>query len=272
MNNAPLTDAIMIALARLIDDSQIEGHRAPSHNDIEILVTKYGLQKGDPKFQGQSVGKAKRVRGALSWAIDESPDAGSKMVASLVACVRGHGGFRESSPNFVGHDSIENCASAFSSEGWLLASDGQLQPNVLDGLTGARMTDALMSYVRRARSGSHDGALLVGTGKDLLEATAAHVLQERFNSYSTSDSFPMLLGQAFMALGMKTTADKQVPGETVSSRMERAMYELACSINTLRNKQGTGHGRPFLPTVSDDDARISIQIMGTIAEYMLKRL
>lgn len=38
------------------------------------------------------------------------------------------------------------------------------------------MTEALHAYVRRAKKGSMDSALLAGTGKDLLEAVAKHVL------------------------------------------------------------------------------------------------
>ena len=37
---------------------------------------------------------------------------------------------------------------------------------------------ALSSYVERARKGGEDAALLTGTAKDLLEATAAYVLTE----------------------------------------------------------------------------------------------
>jgi len=34
--------------------------------------------------------------------------------------------------------------------------------------------------VRRAKRGAADAALVTGTGKDLLEAVAAHVLQQRY--------------------------------------------------------------------------------------------
>ncbi|MDD4590135.1 MAG: abortive infection family protein [Parabacteroides sp.] len=53
--------------------------------------------------------------------------------------------------------------------------------------------------------------------------------------------------------------------------MERALYQLGCSINQIRNKQGTGHGRPFETTILDYEARTAIQCMGIISEYMLKK-
>jgi hypothetical protein len=60
-----------------------------------------------------------------------------------------------------------------------------------------KLTQALESYVRRAQRGSEDAAMLTGSGKDLLEAAAAHVLVE----------ITTLLGQALISLGLKTSQD-----------------------------------------------------------------
>jgi hypothetical protein len=53
---------MIIAVARLVDDAQTET-REPSHSDIEFQIRRARLTQGDPKAQGQLVGKAKRVRG-----------------------------------------------------------------------------------------------------------------------------------------------------------------------------------------------------------------
>lgn len=47
------------------------------------------------------------------------------------------------------------------------------------------------------------------------------------------------------------------------------MFDLACAVNSLRNKVGTGHGRPWLPNVTDVEAKVAIESMGSIAEWML---
>jgi hypothetical protein len=47
------------------------------------------------------------------------------------------------------------------------------------------------------------------------------------------------------------------------------MFDLACAVNTLRNKAGTGHGRPWLPNVTDAQAKAAVEFMGIIAEWML---
>jgi len=265
---APLTDSIVFAMARLVNDAQTET-REPSHSDLDFQINRAGLTGGDPKAQGQLVGKAKRVRSALSWALENDADGGEKFVESLLAYLRSCGGFRPGSPNYVGAEAIADAVTAFASEGFVLAENGELQPQLLDNLSGAALSDALYSYVKRAKRGAEDAALLTGTGKDLLEATAAHILVERNGGYPTSANFEGLLGMAFVAMGLATPSHPPQPGEPPQCRAERAMFGLACAVNTMRNRLGTGHGRPWLPSVTHIEARAAVQFMGTIAEWML---
>jgi len=264
----PLSDTIIIAVARLVDDA-LSGTREPSHSDIEFQINRTQLQNGDPKASGQVVGKAKRIRGTLMWAMQNEPEAGELLVSNLISLIKGCGGFRPESPNYVGSDCIANAADAFRTEGYELAIDGELMPLVLRNLSGIELTKALESYIRRAQRGIKDAALVTGTGKDLLEAVAAHILQDRYGTYSTADNFPTLLGQAFVAVDLATSQDKPIPGESPQKSVERAMFELGLAINRLRNREGTGHGRPWLPSVSESEARIALELMGTIAERLL---
>jgi len=59
---------------------------------------------------------------------------------------------------------------------------------------------------------------------------------------------------------------------TAQQQFECALYELACAVNRLRNREGTGHGRPFLPNVTEPEARAAIESMGLIAEKLLSAL
>lgn len=267
----PLTDTIIVAISRLVDDAQVET-REPSHSDIEYEIKRTNLQNGDPKAQGQLVGKAKRVRSTLSWALENNPDSGAHFVANLVSHVKACGGFRESSSNYVGKEAIQNAIIAFKAVGFELTVDGELFPFLLDNLDGIDLTAALEAYVRRAKRGAEDAALVTGTGKDLLEATAAHILIEKWGSYPSSANFPGLLGQAFVALGFATPEDIPQPGEPATRRVERALYTIGCAINGLRNKEGTGHGRPWMPSVTIEQAKLAVQQMGIIAEYMIAAL
>ena len=53
---APLSDAVIVAVAALVDDSQSE-RRDPSHSELEFQITRAGLRAGDPAAQGNPVGK-----------------------------------------------------------------------------------------------------------------------------------------------------------------------------------------------------------------------
>lgn len=90
----------------------------------------------------------------------------------------------------------------------------------------------------------------------------------KFGYYPTTANFPTLLGQAFNALGLATTSDKIVIGEPYIV-VERALYELGCAVNALRNKEGTGHGRPFLSSLTSGQARSAVESMGMISEFLL---
>jgi len=201
--------------------------------------------------------------------LENNVSAGEVLVENMISLIRGCGGFRPTSPNYVGSHEVADAVAAFRAEGFDLSLDGELRPLVLDNLSGAALSAALEAYIRRARRGASDAALVTGTGKDLLEATAAHVLVERYGSYPQGANFQGLLGQAFVALELVTPQHPLQSGEAPQRKIERAMFELACSINTLRNKVGTGHGRPWLPNVTDVEAKIAIEFMGAIAEWML---
>jgi hypothetical protein len=270
-NKAPLTEPIIIALSKLIDDAQLQEKREPTHYDLDIMIKRVGLVSEDPKMNGQSVGKSKRIRTVLSWAIENELNVGEQLVALVINSVRGHGGFRTESKNYCGEEAINNLISAFESEGYTLFSNGEIKPKILDNLSEKEMTKALLAYAQRARKGAEDAALVVGTGKDLLEAVSKHILV--MNSISQSNSnFPFLLAQAFIALGMVTPQHAIQQNEPATARYERALYELGCAINGMRNKEGTGHGRPFCPNITQEEALSAVQSIGIIADYMLKKL
>lgn len=269
----PVTDTVVHAFAQLVDDAgSPTGFREPSHSDIEFQVKAAGLAALDPKLQGQTVGKAKRVRAILYEAMTSNPAAASRLAEGLLAKVRACGGFRAGAPNFVGADSVANAKAACDAVGFVLGDDGALSPKLLAALRGRELTDALLSYAHRAQRGAEDAALVAGTGKDLLEATAAHVLTTIRGSYPTSANFQALLGMAFIALDLAVPEAPEVPGESPIRAMERGLFATALGVNRVRNKQGTGHGRPWLSTLTSAEAKAAIESVGTVAAYLLAKL
>ncbi len=268
----PITDSIIIAIAKLVDDAQVES-RQPTHNDLEVQFKRAGLITADPKTQGLTVGKAKRVTAVLNWAIENDQKSGSRLISLLLSQIKALGGFRESSPNFVGNEQIHNAMDAFKSENYILSGNGDVSAIILDTLSGKNLTEALFSYANRAKRGVEDAALLSGTGKDLLEATAKHVIHSKFgNQVPVNINFPTLLGQAYVALQMATPQNSKTTNEPAIRDYERALFELALSINKVRNKEGTGHGRLCITSLSSNESHSIIQAVGLVSEYMLNKL
>lgn len=84
---------------------------------------------------------------------------------------------------------------------WILLNH-KTRPCRIYGIVGL-VSSVLQSYVRRANLNPDDTSLQVGTGKDLDEAAAGHVLEQRTGSYSHHGSFPHALAQAFIPLNLE---------------------------------------------------------------------
>jgi hypothetical protein len=110
MDKIPIDDTIVYALAKLIDDAQ-KDRRDPSHYDLDALIKRNGLAHLDPNREGSPVGKAKRVKGILLSALDPLRPSAEQFAAGLIDLVRGVGGFRDGSPNFVGTEAILNLSA-----------------------------------------------------------------------------------------------------------------------------------------------------------------
>ncbi len=116
---AVLSEGITYAVSRLVDDWK--DPREPSHGDLKFVFQKAGLAHVDAT---NPMGKERRVRHVLSWALEHDEDAGERLVASLIEQIRACGGFRPESPNYVGEDAIANAQDAFASEGLELTVGG----------------------------------------------------------------------------------------------------------------------------------------------------
>jgi hypothetical protein len=266
-----LTDEIIGAIAHFFD-----GGAGPSHDELDRMFRRAGLEAADPRrgSDGDTVGKMKRVREVLSYALDRDRSAGDRLTRALIGAIKAAGSFRPDAPTYAGEQVIQRARDAFHTAGYDLDPEGNLRQSTLENLEGSELTDALRAYVRRAQVGSDDAALLVGTGKDLLEATARHAIVVTTGSYPTGNHFPTTLYQAFDRLSLAVPppdlADKldRDPGRAI----EQCLWLLGVSVNRLRNAEGTGHGRPFPARVTDDQARTAIQSMGLVSQLLLSAL
>lgn len=200
--------------------------------------------------------------------------AASSSRLSLIGSIKAVGCFRSSSDSYAGEDAIQAVREAFRTEGYELDLEGNLRQGLLSDLRGVEATDALRVYVRRAHAGSHDAALVLGTGKDLLEATARHALVEKTGRYPEGSNFPATLYQAYDRLGLAAPPPQLLEGLDRDARraVEQSLWLLGCAVNRLRNAEGTGHGRPHPVSVSEREAQLTIQAMGLVAQLILDSL
>jgi hypothetical protein len=245
-----------------------------SHDQLDRLFSGVGLASGDPGAAGH--GKTKRLRAVLDYAMAGDRKAGARLVARLVASLRGCGGFRADAASFIGEAGYLNLRDAFRASGFDLDRGGEIRQRVLDENDALESDEVLLSYVRRIQRGVDDAPLLTGTGKDLLEAAARRALHRAGRTYPGHD-FPGVLYHAFAAAELPAPSSRaiQTLGAELNGdprpRVCELLYLLGLTLNQLRNREGTGHGRAFLPSIDDDEAKTAAKSMALISEILLQR-
>jgi len=71
---------------------------------------------------------------------------------------------------------------------------------------------------------------------------------------------------------MATPKNPKEANEPAIKDYERAMFNMATSINGVRNKEGTGHGKLCISALSSSESHSIIESVGIIAEFLLNRL
>jgi hypothetical protein len=268
-----LTGPVVAAIAGLVDADS-----AVTHSQLDRLFAEAGLRDADPRRSPQDmIGKRKRVQAVLEEALRLRDPNGGRLVVRIVEVLQGTGDFAAGG-RLAQSRALAVAQEALDRVGFALSDDGSLMPLSLDNLTGLDLTDALTAYVHRARAGSTDAALVTGTSKDLTEAVARHILVEKTGGYPAGMNFPGTLYQAFYACGLPVPSGKALTeietelSDDPRTRVYECLYLLATAINRLRNSEGAGHGRPFPASVSDEDARVSVESMGLVSELLLAHL
>lgn len=196
----------------------------------------------------------------------------------IVSLLRVNGAFTPALDEYAGAPKISRLRDAVGHLGFTLDSSGALRPTVIDNLTGTQLTQALHSYVDRINLNPDDAPLQIGTGKELDEATARHVLEQRTGSYPTggpAGSFPVTLAAAFTTLGLEVPPQVQLHSDP-HRQVQQCLFLLGVAVNRLRNDAGTGHGRPGQPRktqpLTPAEARLVARATALIAGALLDEL
>ena len=260
-----LSEELVALLPRFVEN------RGPSHDEISRMVARTGLSDAEPDDPRRvQRGKVKRLRMILAHALDRQPQNGARFVEFFVNQVRAYGGFQAGTPDYPGPETVQRLREAFRRVGFDLDPEGNLRPTVFENLVGIEMTEALSAYVRRAQQGSRDAELLIGTAKNLEEATVRHVLKETTGEYAITENFPTALYRAFYALEL-SGSDAQLDKSPYRA-LQQALFLLACAVNRLRNDRGDGHGRPETSVATAMQGRLTTQSAGLVCELLLTAL
>jgi hypothetical protein len=262
-----LSEEIIVLLPRFVDQ------RGPTHDELTRMIDRAGLRGVDPHGTDSNTGKVKRIRAILAHAIDREPKKGEHFVKGFINQVRACGGFRIGSDQCPGAETVTALRSALRHMGFDLDAEGYVRPTLLENLEGAELTEALWSYVRRAQTGAGDSELVIGTAKNLEEATVRHVLKQLSGSYATTghtSHFPVALYQAFDRLGLSGSTSTM--DSDPYKALQQGLFLVACAVNRLRNDRGDGHGRPGDTLATMLEGRLSSQAAGLVSELLLSAL
>jgi len=247
------------------------GGRGPTHKALSRALAAAGLDDGyhyEPTASTQGPNKEDRVRKAFVEA-RRRVGTGRPLVDELLVELR-----LEKLIGVPGSPSEDEkrLRAALARDGFTLTDDGQLRTTGgIDMATGGRQ--ALDEQLARLRNAQGDPALMIGTTKELLESVGKFVLEEYSMPVRKGATFDEILALARDRLEIKPgQADPSVEGFEAIRKIHQSAWEIARSLNELRNLQGTGHGRTLPTGVSVELAQLVIKEACLVADYMLTLL
>lgn len=238
------------ALGEFFERDGRHGYAGPSHDQLTVAIRRAGLEAYDPRRTEPQVGKTRRIRRVLMDATDHRPAAGFELAKQVIAELRAAGSFDARLDDYAGDDKVAKLRNALDGLGYDLSRSGAVQAKVINNLHGSELTAALQAIVRRMNVNPDDAELHLGSGKDLDEAAARHVLEERTGSYPVgghAGNFPVTLANAFTVLGLAVPTSLPPLDSDPHREVQQCLYLLAIAVNRLRNDAGTGHGHPSGP-------------------------
>ncbi|MEV4170188.1 abortive infection family protein [Nonomuraea sp. NPDC049709] len=142
------------------------------------------------------------------------------------------------------------------------------KPQALDAASWAAIEDPLNRLKKAV--GDNDRPLIVGSAKELVEATARVILQVRGNPAGSGEEYDKVLSTAHKLIehqpGPDIALDAPVRQAANSAR------KLAGTLRDLRNTYGTGHGRATLQPIADEVLETCVDGALLWTRWALRRL
>ncbi len=263
----PLSSEVAGALAGFF-----HGGSGPSHSQLTTVFAGAGYGEADPYDQSLGTPNKEQRVGTVCRAAQRRPSGTRRLVDSLIEKLRLHGCFDSSHLDTYAPAAARHLRRALAQAGWSLSDEGYPTPlGDVDLSTGGR--EALDEQLERIRRATDDPGLLLGSAKDLLEATAKFVLSDLGIEVGSSAKYSHTQYMARDRLKLNPQdVDMTMPGAEHVRKVLQSTIAIAESVAELRALQGVGHGRTLPTGVSPELAWLVIREACSVAELMLTTL
>ena len=273
MASHPVSDEVAATLCAFV-----AGGDGPTHSVLTGVFGRAGYgpvapyDRNDPQVQPN---KQDRVHGTVMAAVRE-PGRSLDLVNGLLSQYRAFGCFRPNTDPAAEanrQERVAAAASAFARINWELTQQGELRPAGVGAVVSTEGRPAIEEQLERLRRATEDPGLMVGTAKEMLESTAKYVLEAFSVPYTANTDFDKLWHLARESLGLTPqSVDTTQPGGKEVREILQSSWSIARMTNTLRNHEGTGHGRTLPTAVSPDIANLVVREACSVAELVLATL
>jgi Abortive infection C-terminus len=111
---------------------------------------------------------------------------------------------------------------------------------------------------------------MIGTAKDLVEATAKVVLHARGETVASREQYQRVVNRAHAAL--ERQPGPELAADLTISAIATATKQIATQLRELRNRYGSGHGRAIAPEVAEELVLVSADAAMLWCRWALRRL
>ena len=142
-----------------------------------------------------------------------------------------------------------------------------------DELDAVKEVIDLTSYVNRIRNAlPNDPSHVIGTTKEMLEATMKTILRRRGIEEKGNINFPNLLTRCLAEMRLTGTSSPKTEIERYQRKIISSAQKMIEAANDLRNHAGTGHGRVIgeNPVISAEDANLVASTGLILAAWLLR--
>jgi hypothetical protein len=115
-----------------------------------------------------------------------------------------------------------------------------------------------------------DAPLVVGSAKELCEAVARVVIAERGGVAGSGTDMPELISAAHRALEFQ--AGEGLANDPETRKIAQGVRSVVLGVSEMRNRRGTGHGRPAPAGTTDDHADLAFDAAYLWCTWALRRL